>query len=441
MSPLFLITIFSLFAIYSIRIMFKRGHDLHGLGFLTLFIYTIFTQIGYVYFPELSTFIGAYYGQELFYKYWAFMFFSFIFTFFLYMRFNPIKEIKETYLVKPSRNNLGEYFFFLFAIVLFTFLSIYFVLFREFFGYGGGTSMGGPWFGIGFWIYSVCLIVLFSLFRDKSNKLKKRIFSLMLFVIFLIFYLQVSIASGNRSAILYLFVGLAVFEFFPIIKKIKIQKRKIFIGVLVAIFVLSIMSSLRTARSLGDQIGFLSLIFKESDQMQNLDNGFMRSIILQDYFVPSHTLFVSMEYKIVDPLEVIKSNLANSLVLLKYPFLTTTIIAEEKGEASERGVGWAYHYFVEGYNFMGMFGVLYNALFWNLGLLLWYKLAQSNNSNHNRVMLSIASLLIISTMRGQTSSFIQFYWMILLPGLALTLLANNSTFALFKRRKYLINNE
>lgn len=440
MLPLFLIIILSLFVIYASRIMFKRGHYLHALAFFTLYIYTIFTQIGYVYYPEFSILLGAYYGQELFYKYWTFMFFSFVFTFFIYTKLIPKNQIKETYLVLSSRTNLGEYLFFTFSMMLYIFLYIYFVVFREFFLYGGGTSMGGPWFGIGFWVFTICTIILFSLFRNKSNQIGKRIFSFVLFFLFVIFYLEVSIASGNRSAILYLFVSLAFFELFPLIKNIKFQKRKLFVGLIISIFLFNAMSSIRSARSLGEQIIFLSLLFQEGDQTEISNDGFT-SLITQDYFVPSHTLFVSMNYNIIIPLEVLKSNLANSLVLLDYPHITTTVVAKEKLEQSERGVGWAYHYFVEGYNAMGMLGVIYNGLFWNLGFLLWYKLTQSNNIAHNRTMLSITSLLVIAAMRGQTSAFIQFYWMILLPGLILTLMANNSTITLFKRRKFITNNE
>ena len=93
-----------------------------------------------------------------------------------------------------------------------------------------------------------------------------------------------------------------------------------------------------------------------------------------------------------------------------------------------------YHYFVEGYNALGFFGIFYNALLWNLGMLLWIKLAQSNNERHNKAMLAISLLVIISVMKSQTSAFIQFYWLILLPGLALLLLINNSKIAFFKRR-------
>ena len=82
---------------------------------------------------------------------------------------------------------------------------------------------------------------------------------------------------------------------------------------------------------------------------------------------------------------------------------------------------------------MGLFGVFYNALFWNLGMILWIRLTQSNNKRHNKAILSMAVLVLPLVMKGQNSSFIQFYWLILLSGLALVLLANNSKIAFYRR--------
>ena len=68
-------------------------------------------------------------------------------------------------------------------------------------------------------------------------------------------------------------------------------------------------------------------------------------------------------------------------------------------------------------------------------MLLWIRLAQSNSNRHNKAMVSIAVLVIVPVMRSQTSSFIQYYWLILLTGLTLLLLANNSTIVFFRRMK------
>lgn len=437
MLPLFLIFLLSLFVFYSIRFMMKREHDLHAFAFFTLYIYTIFAQIGYAYFPELSALSGAYFGPMLFYKFWAFMFFSFVFTFLLYRALNPRNYKKNSYIVKSTSLNYGEYFFFAIAVLLYLILSQYFSTYRGIFGYGGGTPMGGPWFGIGFWIFTLCTLILFTLFRDRSNNTKKRIFSFVLFLIFFSFFIQVAIASGIRSTILYFFISLAFYELSPIIKTFKFQKRKIFIFAVSSIFVISMLTTLRTLRQQGEDINFSSFTSYESSETQFSDQTLGVSILMQDYYLPSHTLFISMHYSIIDPAEVAKSNLANSLIKVKYPYLSTTIVEQATGHRDERGGGWAYHYFVEGYNAVGLLGVFYNALFWNLGMILWIRLTQSNNRRHNKAMLSIAVLVIVLVMRSQTSAFIQFYWLILLSGLALLLLANNSTIAFNRRRKLL----
>lgn len=433
MLPLVLMLILSLFVFYSIRFMLKRDHDLHAFAFFFLYIYTIFSQIGYVYFPELSILSGAYYGQILYYKYWVFMFFSFMFTFLFYRFINRSNSMIDSYIVKKSNRNYGEYIFFLIVILLYISLSIYFEIYRSLFSYGGGNTMGGPWFGVFFWIYTVITLILYTLFRDESNRIKKRILSFVLFLLCFIFFLKVTVASGTRSAILYFFICLAAYELSPLLKTLKFKKRKFFLLAFASILVFSFLTSLRALREQGEIVSFSAFAEYESSDSRYANQDMATTILMQDYYLPSHTLFVSMEYGIIDPIEVIKSNIANSLVLLDYPFLTTTILDQGLGKDNERGVGWAYHFFVEGYNAMGMYGIFYNALFWNLGMALWIALTKSNNRRINQVMLAIIALVLATAMRGQFSAFIKFYWLVLLPGLGLSLLANNSSIAFLRR--------
>ena len=435
MLPLFLIIIFSLFVYYSIRFMLKRGHDLYALSFFSLYIYTIFAQIGYAYYPELSMFFGAYFGPNLFYKYWAFMFFSFVFSFLLYKKFNSKKDKRHVYSVRPASRNYGEYFFFLIVILLYLTLNLYFFNNRGLFGYGGGKTMGGPWFGIGFLVFQTCTFILFTLFRDKSNRINKRIFSFIIFILCFLFYLQISIKAGSRSHILYFFIACTIYELSPIINTIKYKKRKIFMLLVSGIVVLSFLSTLRTIRNQGTETSFSSIYNFDSTDSKNSDDDLSSTILLQDYYLPSHTLFVSMNHKIIDPIEVVKSNFTNSLVYFNYPFLTNTILLRGLGIDNDRGVGWSYHYFIEGYNALGLLGVFYNALFFNLCMALWIRLSRSNNSRHNKVMLAISALMIVSTMKSQNSAFIHNYWLILLPALALLLLANNQKIAFFRRKR------
>tara|TARA_B110000240_G_scaffold166937_1_gene188499 strand:+ start:8537 stop:9781 length:1245 start_codon:yes stop_codon:yes gene_type:complete len=414
--------------------MIKRGHDIYALAFLILYIYTIFAQIGYAYFPELSILIGAYFGPMLFYKYWAFMFFSFFFSFFLYKKMIPINKKKYTYLVKSKSHKLGGTFFFLIVILLYLILNLYFIKNRGLFGWGGGSPMGSQWFTIGFKIFGICAFIVYTLFRDTSNQIKKRRFSFIIFLICFLFYLKVAIAAGTRSDILYFFVAISFYELSPVINTIKYQKKKIFLFMVSGFFLVSMLVILLNLRTQVSNVDFSSFVNAENNDSGTVDKGLVAAFLLQDYYGPSHTLFVSMHHNIIDPIEVFKSNFANSLVKFKYPYLSTTIV-EKVGSRSERGAGWSYHYFVEGYNALGLVGVFYNALFWNLGMLLWTKLAQSNNGRHNKAMLSILALIIMMAMRGQTAAFIQFYWMILLPSLWFLLLANNSKILILKRIK------
>ena len=435
MLPLFFIIIFSLFVYYSIKVMIKRGHDLYALSFFSLYIYTIFAQIGYAYYPELSMFVGAYFGPNLFYKYWAFMFFSFVFSFLLYKKFNSKNDKRYVYSVRPASRNYGEYFFFLIVILLYLTLNLYFFKNKGLFGYGGGQTMGGPWFGIGFLLFQTCTFILFSLFRDKSNKINKRICSFIIFILCFLFYLQISVAAGSRSHILYFFIACVIYELSPIFNIVKYKKKIFFIYLIISLVVFIVLSSIRTIRLQETDTSLSSIYNFDSSDSENTDEDLVSVILLQDYFLPSHTLFVSMNHKIIDPIEVVKSNFANSLIRFDYPYLTNTIMERGLGFDNERGVGWAYHYFVEGYNAMGLLGVFYNALFWNLCMILWIRLTRSNNERHNKTMVAILALLIALSMKGQTATFIKFYWLILLPALVLLLLANNSKILFYKRKR------
>ena len=433
MLPLVLMAIFSGFVVYSIWIMLGRGHDLQAISFFSLFIYTIFAQIGYVYFSELSDFYSAYFGISLFYKYWAFMFLSFVLTYVFYRYLHRKERAPAAYFIKPMRRNYGEYVFFAITIFLLLALYVYFKVYRGAFGYGGGNSAGGPWFGIGFWLFTVVVFVLYTLIRDKSSGFRKRLFSLFLFVLCVLFFLQVNVAAGTRSSILYLFIALVFYELSPLWLAIKKNKKKVFVVLISGLLLVSTLQTLRVVRTLGDDLSFSSFVTADKSESKFAEQTLAATFLLQDYYLPSHTLFLSMQYGIIDPLEVVKSNFANSLVRFEYPFLSNTIMERSLGTSNDRGVGWAYHFFVEGYNAFGMAGVLYNAVIWNIGMLLWLKLSQSNNQRHNRAMLALAALFIALVTRGQFSGFIKFYWLVLLPGLFLLSLANNSTIA-FPRR-------
>jgi hypothetical protein len=434
MIPLLLISIESVAFFYFVSHMIRRGDDLYALAFVTLFIYTIFAQIGYAYFPFLSEIAGAYFGPELFYKYWVFMFLSFLCTFVIYRLTAGSFKRRVVYKIRGARWKYGDSLFFSIAMGLLIFLIAYFSTNRSEFGYGGGRPMGPSWFGVWFWILTLCTLITYTLFRERSNKKGKRAIAFVLFVFCSLFFLEVSIASGSRSSILYMFMSIVFYELTPVRRVLLYEKRKLLVIVALAIVVAVFLSSLRSLRTLGYELSFSSFLIFRGTETQFSGQELSEVMLMQDYYLPSHTLFVSMHHNIVRPLTVFLSNVFNSLVGMDYPFMTTIIVEEATGISDERGAGWAYHYFVEGYNVAGMLGIFYNAIFLNLGMLLWLTVCQSSSERHNRLMQAISVLVLVLVMRSQTSAFIKFYWMILLPGLFLALLANNSGIAFHRHR-------
>ena len=136
----FLIVFFSVYVFYAIRKMYLNKDYIHAVSFFSLYIYTIFAQIGYVIFPELSGLYGAYFGENIFYRYWLFMFLSFYSAHTLYGLMK--RRYIISYSVKKLRKSFGAYIFFSACIILLIFLFVYFITNRGLFGYGGGETMG-----------------------------------------------------------------------------------------------------------------------------------------------------------------------------------------------------------------------------------------------------------------------------------------------------------
>lgn len=433
MLPACLIVILSLLVFLSIKKMLSFGDDLHALAFIGLYVYTVFAQIGYAYFPEFSIFLGAYFGINLFYYYWLFMFLSFLSSFLLYKKVRETRGNKYHYLVETTNNNVRWLFFLVISIVLFSLLYLYFKNNRALFGWGGGSPMGSMWFVIGFRLFTLITFFSYIMFRNKSNKFTVRAIGLLAFLFELMFFINVCVAAGNRSDIVYFFIAVSFYELSPIINSFKLQKKKVILFLVIGVVLINALMVLLELRTKGET-NISSIINYEQGESSATEVSFAAKVLVQDYYSPSHPLFISMHYGMINPIETLKSNLANSVVLLQYPYLSQTIVSKVD-PSIERGGGWAYHMFIEGYNALGWFGILYNAIAWNLGLGLWLLLAKSNNQMHNKVMTAVMVFLIVNTMRSQTSAFVLSLWMILLPGLWLFLLSTNSKIKILKKAK------
>ena len=88
MEPGFLIAIFSVIFLFTWQYIWRRD-VLFGTLYFFLFVYAVFAEIGYAYFPELSISIKAYFEPEIFYAVNIFVTLSFITLFLCFVFLYP----------------------------------------------------------------------------------------------------------------------------------------------------------------------------------------------------------------------------------------------------------------------------------------------------------------------------------------------------------------
>ncbi len=419
-----LIAILTLFVGFCIIYMIKHRDDLSAFAFFVLYIYMIFALVGYAFFPELLELAGTYYGVEMFYYYWGFMFLSFLFTFIVYKKVSPrYLSGRIIYVLKPNRGR--SKLFFAFLIILYIWINFYFHYNRSSFGWGQERPMGDGYFVLSFRYFQSATLILYALLRIHFSK-----FKLILFSFCFVLYLQVDVAAGARSDILYGFIAILLFELYPLVNTIKKDKKKLILMLIAGGGLIQVLLILLSIRSAGS-ISFSDIAAASNDEN---DVPFVEKLLLQDYFSPSQTLLLAMHYNFINPIEVFLSNFWNIIIASKYPYLTSEIVGLINGSLS-RHEGWGFHFFVEGYCFMGILGFIYNGVVWNFVMKLFHMFTQTNNTSFKRAMIMICASSIVSMMRSQSSQSYQNFIFSLLPAIILLAFAFDYRICMIKRNK------
>jgi len=391
-----------------------RRDDLTGIGYAVLFIYTIFTQVGYIYYPGLSAGRYVYYGEEMFLPYWAFMTGSFAACFLGFVVVRRARWGLGLVRLEPVRS---PHLFLFYALVLvFTGALVggYFVL-RPELRYGAleeDLTRETIIFLYGFRLYAAIVLALWARKRDPALARPRR-GALVLFILSLTAYAAIALAVGSRSDLLYLAFGIAVFELQPLALALRKYARKLIFISLCALPFLYGLLALESARQRYNPItmGILAETMVSSERMFGTEGGMAEQMIGQDYYWPSTLLMTAMYYDVVDPLEVVKSNGANALAGLQYPYLTQTLAAKAVGRMGFGRVGgFAFHLFIEGWMVAGWFGIVYNAVAFNAGLALCRSLTRTSVLSVNRLLTAQMAIVLPSMMRMQSSVFVKVGW-------------------------------
>jgi hypothetical protein len=416
MLSILLISIFSLLFLASFAYIIKRDY-LFGLFYFFLFVYTIFTQIGYTKYPEVVIAYKAYFGQEIFFDYWLFINLSFITIFLTFFLFRCDRQLLVSSVEKVKKDYRSPFRIIMFYTIVFVFNVTMIYLFLSYYESTGyvGEIIPNKLLAYGYFTYPGVIMVLYIKLRRFSINIFERIISFIFLLISIIIFSSIGIRAGQRSQFVALAVAVTSYMFltspFKFSKKIK-SFVKVFPFILLILIITIVLSDLRLRLGYVSPLDFIQLF---QDVFSESISAFFSSIIFQDYFSPSLLLFGSIYYEFVNPAEVIKSNILNSFVFIGYPTLAETVGKLLNPEVSRKH-GYAYYILIEGYNFAGWFGILYNALVIFVGFSLWRRLfLKSSDKEFNNFMIAYMASLLIQIVRGQSVYFIRYIYLHILP--------------------------
>lgn len=385
---------------------FKRER-LFGIYLAFLFLYAIFGQIGYLYFSELSQILGAYFGEEPWYVATRLIILSFACTILIFMLFwkKIVRGMPFGLAVRTFRNrSWGRISIILLTLVI-LFESTY--LFFNYTAIGWGTIQdeefvsGSFFLGVFVFLFKLLVAAVYVLYcvLRFNNSTFPRIAIQALFLASFLVFLVAAFRMGNRTDLLALSVGIAVFELYRHRINIKVVLKLVAASMVLLSFLVIVEST------------------RYVDGAVELDPA--AAIIMKDYFAPIHMLFAAAYFSFVDPIEVILSNTSNSLVLIGYPYLQNTITEMFNPGVASRSAGYAFYIFTEGYLFMGAFGFIYNSVVVVLGLAFWRRLGMTKNREFNYFVLGLMGCMLVNMVRGQSSYFVKYMYMFGIPGIAL----------------------
>ena len=407
-EPIYLIIFFSLFFLFTFIHIFKSDIFFSGVYFF-LYLYVIFSMIGYAYFPDISESLHVYFGPQVFYEFFYFIFLSFIIFYLCFLFFYKSLIRKTSYGVKQV--NKKTTFFYLFLFLHLIYLLLFTIINYDNLDYSlsskkgelfSGVNLPFSFFTIFFKLLPGINLLLYYLYRfkDPSTNSRENRYLVWIFLIEFIFFIAVSVKMGSRSDLVALIIAILVSEFSyrKVMLKLKLALPwgKIFLAFLLVLLANELAS------------------IRNPDQNKSELNG---PLILQnDYYAPSHILVASIANNYIDPMKVLTSNLSNALVFINEPYLQLEVMdLFIPNVLINRSSSYAFYIFTEGYLVMGFYGFIYNGMLLFFGLFLWRKLANTPNNYFNIFVISLISLQMINIVRGQSSYLIKDVYMSFIP--------------------------
>jgi len=406
MNATLLMVIFILFFFFTFFDIVRKD-IFFGVIYFILFLYSIFTQIGYVFFPELSIAWGVYFGPNIIYEYINFLILSFL-TFYLSFKliYKPFLQ-KSYYDIATKKPTYMFPVFCLLIIAHILYLFSSYIIYYDFLSYSNvqeaflTDELGIHYFifytGFQVSVYIILVLYITYRLRHKIKVYGNSILHVLFLLAEIVLFLAIAIKSGNRNLLAALLMGILLFEY-GYISIMNLKKVLSYILVIVII------------------LGFFVLIeYSRVENSSYQDAPIYAHLIQKDYFFPSHMLLAAIDLNYVDIFEVMKSNFSNSLIKLNYPYLQSIITDLLNPGIATRSQSMAFYIFTEGYIAFGFLGFFYNGIF-ILGLLMiWRIMSLSKNYYYNLFILSLISTQIVNVVRSQSSYLVKDMYIFFIP--------------------------
>ncbi len=415
---LLVIVLFIFYLLTSLYI-YKKS-SLFFLAYFILFMYTIFTQLGYIFYPNEIMIVShnQYYGTDIFIYYWIYIMLSFIAIFiFFVITYSPLYKLKFKIAIDSEYIKKYDILYIVILLVYEFFLIYNLIKNYNILSYYNQIILKSN--KIWFYLYSFNGIIILSLYCKIciSTNIIKKIFLLLIMILSAITFLVTSIRSGQRIEIALFIISYVTYLWHYSFDKIhKKHKIKYLCSIFMIIFLFIMLSQgIRLSRGYNNTPAAFFNIITNIDTYMSIIHP--KHIIFQDYAVPSLTLVTSINYSIIIPEDVLKSNITCLVPFIKHYSLGEVLsrIIDPYGWA-----GYGYYILTEGYNIAGFLGFIYIAFIFVVGFrFLESFFANTNDKMFNAYMYAIIAFTSLSIVRGQSMFFLKAIYLYFLPAIIL----------------------
>jgi hypothetical protein len=423
MSPIVMLVLFSIFVLGTT--VWMARHDIIFGGFFAFFyVYTIFAMVGYQFYPLVSWSLRLYFGTAVYEVYFWFVTLSFA-------AFAAAFAVGRRWLVRTDRYGVAyaprtrrRLLYFAGCAGFLVWMAAVFARDYNQIAYTNDPQMPDFLFAIGFKQMIVVLLVLYAVIRRHSMGGTERGIAGLLFLTGTLLFIAIASKVGSRSDILALLLGLAIYEAYPAFTsrtgglRLRLDARQL--RVFAAVSVTLVVAVVLLFRLEGARTGTLPAARLP----------LYATILYNDYFTPAHMLFAAIGLDFVQPMFVLKSNLANAFFVgrvFDVPYLQTEIGNIVAPGSSSRTGSFGFYIFAEGYLAFGRWGFLYNGIVPLLGIALWrLLLASSADRRFNAFGAALTAMFFASIARSGTVLIVRDLYFFVVPALVLFWLATGA---------------